>query len=210
MAERSYRVLLWGLALLGLTLDQGTKYSVFSWLYNQGHGDVRPIIPGAFDILAQYTYPPEYDTGNHLLSPLRTWSGPIQPRVNRGALFGIGNGDNGWYANLVFAVVSLVAAIAIMVWSTRRSLVRDAWLSTALGLILGGTLGNLYDRVVFLGVRDFLHWHGGFDWPVFNIADCCLVVGASLLLLQALLGQPVQSPTDMTVAAESETTPAAS
>ncbi len=50
---------------------------------------------------------------------------------------------------------------------------------------------------MFDGVRDFLHWNYLFDWPVFNIADCCLVVGAGLLLLQAFLfprvaGQPTK------------------
>ena len=63
-------------------------------------------------------------------------------------------------------------------------------LCSALGLILGGTLGNLYDRLVFNGVRDFLHWDYLFDWPVFNVADCCLVCGASLLLLQAFASSP--------------------
>ncbi len=57
----------------------------------------------------------------------------------------------------------------------------------ALGLILAGTLGNLYDRVVFGGVRNFLYWFYLVDWPVFNFADCCLVCGAGLLLLQAFL-----------------------
>jgi signal peptidase II len=55
-------------------------------------------------------------------------------------------------------------------------------------LILAGTLGNLYDRLVFDGVRDFLHFYL-IDWPVFNIADCCLVCGAFLLLAQAFLGR---------------------
>ena len=67
----------------------------------------------------------------------------------------------------------------------------DLWVCIALGLILGGTLGNLYDRVVFNGVRDFLHWNYLFDWPVFNLADSCLVCGACLLLLQAFGKQPV-------------------
>ena len=65
------------------------------------------------------------------------------------------------------------------------------WVCIALGLILGGTLGNFYDRVVFNGVRDFLHWNYLFDWPVFNLADSCLVCGACLLLLQAFGKQPV-------------------
>ena len=43
--------------------------------------------------------------------------------------------------------------------------------------------------MVFNGVRDFLHWNYLFDWPVFNVADCCLVCGACLLLLQAFGGR---------------------
>jgi lipoprotein signal peptidase len=46
-------------------------------------------------------------------------------------------------------------------------------------------MGNLFDRVVFGGVRDFLHYDHWFEWPVFNVADCFLVTGAGLLLLQA-------------------------
>jgi lipoprotein signal peptidase len=62
-------------------------------------------------------------------------------------------------------------------------------LCAALGLILAGTLGNLYDRVIFDGVRDFLYFYW-IEWPVFNLADCFLVCGAGLLLLQAFLSQP--------------------
>jgi lipoprotein signal peptidase len=121
-----------------------------------------------------------------VLAPLRTWSGPRLPEVNHGALFG-------WFreqkdaANIGFAAISLAAAVAIIYWSTRRSTARDRTLCIALGLILAGTLGNLYDRIIFNGVRDFLYWHYKdlFKWPVFNIADCCLVIGAFLLLAQA-------------------------
>src|SRR5262249_24486224 len=93
-------------------------------------------------------------------------------------------------------VISIAAAAAILFWATRRSTSRDWSLSTALGLILAGTLGNIYDRVVFNGVRDFLHLHyRNFDWPVFNIADSCLVCGAILLLTQALFSRvPAEQP----------------
>src|SRR5438445_18032 len=93
-------------------------------------------------------------------------------------------------ANAVFALVSVLAAGAIVYWSLRRSTVHDWSLCAALGLILAGTLGNLYDRLVFGGVRDFLHWYRWFEWPVFNVADCCLVCGAFLLLAQAFWNRP--------------------
>jgi lipoprotein signal peptidase len=180
--ERSFRLLLLSLALFGLLLDQGSKYFVFHWLYNDGEGGRAAIIPGAFDLLTQFDRP---DNPGHSLHTLRTWGGESLPRVNQGALFGW----KGWFSpehsNLAFAVISLLAALAIVYWSTQKTLARDPWLCAALGLILAGTLGNLYDRVVFQGVRDFLYWHYAFEWPVFNLADCCLVCGAGLLLLQA-------------------------
>ena len=111
------------------------------------------------------------------------------PRVNKGALFGIGNEREGG-ANALFAGVSIFAGLAIISWSFYRATASDRLLCSALGLILAGTIGNLYDRLVFGGVRDFLHWYKLYDWPVFNIADCCLVCGAFLLLAHAFLTHP--------------------
>jgi lipoprotein signal peptidase len=118
------------------------------------------------------------------------------PRVNHGALFGIGSGHKGT-ANQVFAAVSILAAVGIVVWVSRRSTAADGWLCAALGLILGGTVGNLYDRVVFNGVRDFLYFYR-IEWPVFNVADCCLVAGAGMLLVHAFFAgerKPEEPPT---------------
>jgi signal peptidase II len=182
MTGRSYRWLLLGLAAFALTTDLGTKYGVFRWLYQTGEHDV---VPGWFKFIAQYDpSAPVCDCG---FSGLQTWStngDPVMPRVNHGALFGMGGAGKG-FANGFFAVVSLLAATAIMVWGLRGQPSRERWLSTALGLILGGTLGNFYDRVVFGGVRDFMYFYW-IEWPVVNFADCCLVVGATLLLLQAI------------------------
>jgi lipoprotein signal peptidase len=106
------------------------------------------------------------------------------PYVNQGALFGfLGNHQS--LANGLFAVISCAAAMAIIFWSTQKGSMSDLALTIALGFILGGTLGNFYDRLVFNGVRDFLHWNYLFDWPVFNLADCWLVGGACLLMLLA-------------------------
>jgi signal peptidase II len=199
MAERSYRKVFWALAVAGLVLDQASKYGVFRWLYNDGAGGQREVVPGAFHLVAGFT-------GERGTGLLRTWGGEHLPHVNNGALFGmqlpawlinwLGGGTSELWSNRFFAVISLAAAAAIAWWSSRPSARRELGLSAALGLILAGTLGNLFDRLVFGGVRDFLHFHyQSFDWPVFNVADCCLVVGAFLLLAQAFFGKAtVTSP----------------
>ncbi len=154
----SYRWVFWSLALIGLLADQSSKYEVFRHLdeiatpYGPGKKGEVDVVPGAFKLLAQFT--PERDNGEGFLSPLRTWSGPLLPQVNRGALFGLG-GERGEDANLIFALVSFIAAGAIVYWSTRKNTGRERFLCLSLGLILAGTLGNIYARVVFGGVRDF-------------------------------------------------------
>ncbi|CAN5172353.1 hypothetical protein BH10PLA2_BH10PLA2_13220 [soil metagenome] len=180
---RSWRGLLWTLAIAGLGLDQISKYAIFKWLYNDGQGGEYVVVPGAFQLLAQFLRG-EVDKSTGLLHALRTWSGEVMPRVNQGALFGMGQ-SYAYISNYIFAGVSLTAAVAIIWWSFRPSAARDKVLCFSLGLILGGTLGNLYDRLVFRGVRDFLYFHW-FEFPVFNIADCCLVCGVILLTLQAV------------------------
>ncbi len=187
MGERTYRWLLVTLAVFGLAADQGTKYGVFRWLYTEALVGTREVVPGWFRLIAQYDRDAvPCDCGT--LQPLQTWSAPVLPHVNHGALFGMGGSKKGT-ANNFFAAVSVAAAVAIVVWGTRRETARDRWLSAALGLILGGTLGNLYDRLVFGGVRDFLYFYK-IEWPVFNVADCGLVVGAGMLLVSALFAPP--------------------
>jgi signal peptidase II len=170
----TYRHLFLLLAVVGLAADQASKYLAFSRL-RDAPGYEQVVIPGVFSLVAHHDH-------------------EGAPSVNRGALFGWMQGW-GLKANTGFAVISLLAAIAIVVWVAQRSTATDFGLCLALGLILGGTLGNFYDRVKFGGVRDFLHWRAP-EWPVFNIADCCLVIGAGLLLLQAFRAQPQGEQTE--------------
>ena len=196
MAERTYGWLLISLALLGTSLDQWSKYQVFDWLHGKAEAEFvtrrdpqgeYEVIPGAFRLLAQFQTKAVADE-NWSVAQLTLTS---EPKVNQGALFGFG-GKYGPLAKGMFAVVSIVAAVVIVFWSRRPGTSKDAALCAALGLILAGTLGNLYDRVVFDGVRDFLYFYW-IEWPVFNVADCCLVCGAGLLLLQAFVSQPASS-----------------
>lgn len=186
LKDRPYYWIFAILALVGFVSDQASKYIVFATLYpaDDSWCEECHVIPGAFSLKTNYT--PIVDKGDHPLSFLRTISGERIPHLNRGALFGIGNSEeaeNGW--NNFFAVISLLAACFILFWATRPSVAHDRFLNIALGLILGGTLGNLYDRVVFGGVRDFLHWYAGYSWPDFNIADSCLVSGACILFVHS-------------------------
>ena len=190
---RSYHWLFWCLALTGFCLDQASKYEVFRQLYlvaqpdQFGWSGEAELIPGVFRFHAGFKNERETETG--ILAWLRTYSSDKLPHVNHGALWGRGRTIFGMNGNIVFAVVSLVAAMAIIYWSRRPHSRHDRILSLSLGLILAGTLGNLYDRVVFNGVRDFLDFYL-INWPIFNFADCCLVCGAGLLLLQAFISQP--------------------
>lgn len=212
-AKRSYRWLLVLLAVTGLAADQGTKYGVFRWLYNDrqpaaggkleswvtakswyaadGGDDQRflaggryDVVPGWFGFIAEFTSKPDRKPWPNRAEILQTWSAPEMPHVNEGALFGMG-GSTG-IGNTIFAIISLIAALGISVWALLRGKRADGWMCAALGLILGGTVGNCYDRIVFEGVRDFLYFYK-INWPVFNVADCCLVCGAIILLGHAFL-----------------------
>jgi lipoprotein signal peptidase len=200
--ERRYLWLFALLAVIGLSADQISKYVIFANLYSETEAARSVVvIPNLFHLRASHMHFKIEgghrvaflirDSGDHPLSFLRTISGECLPSVNRGALFGIGNADaedGGW--NAFFLVVSILAAAFIVFWVRRPMVAKDRILCLALGLILGGTLGNLYDRIVFSGVRDFLFFYwDSHVWPDFNIADCCLVVGASILLLHSFLAR---------------------
>ncbi len=182
MPQYSFRWLLLTLACVGLSVDLVSKYVVFRSLHVGLPSGSQEIIPGVFRLHVDYD---AAASGNSWLVRL---NGPVPPRVNHGALFGLGN-QHTRAANAFFLVVSFMAAVAIFWWGTRPATRRDPLLCAALGLILGGTLGNLYDRVIFGGVRDFLYFYL-IEWPVFNIADSCLVVGAGALLFHALFVHP--------------------
>lgn len=120
----------------------------------------------------------------------------LETSLNEGALFGMGQG-----MGAVFATVSVAAIMGIVALVARPSTRRDPWILLALGLIVGGILGNLYDRLGLpglewhaplarvgkpvLAVRDWIHFTlpGVIDWPIFNLADSWLVIGAVMLLI---------------------------
>src|SRR5579871_6016011 len=128
--HRTYRWLLITLAIVGLTADQTSKYGVFRWLYKGGNyndlnGNSEEVVKGWFKIIAQFE--PDTPLCDCGFSSLQTWSAPVMPRVNQGALFGMG-GSQKVNANYFFAAVSVAAAIAILILGMRRSTASEPWL----------------------------------------------------------------------------------
>ncbi len=104
---------------------------------------------------------------------------------NTGAAFSFLAGASGWQ-RWFFTAVALVVSAAIVVWLQRLP-AGSRWLAAALGLILGGALGNLWDRLVLGHVVDFIDiYYGRWSWPAFNLADSAITVGAVMLVIDAL------------------------
>ena len=104
---------------------------------------------------------------------------------NKGAAFSFLAGASGWQTP-VFATISTVAAVVISVLIVRHS--GNRLLCAALALMLGGALGNLWDRLAWGHVVDFLDFHAaGWHWPAFNVADSAITIGAGLLILESFV-----------------------
>lgn len=179
-SSRFFRLSLFSvIAALFCALDLGTKHWIFERLGRPGESDVWWLIPDVFG---------------------------LQTSLNQGALFGIGQGQIP-----LFATLSCVALVGIIGWVWADS-TRSVFLASTLGLITAGILGNLWDRLglhrmrwsdfdadvwgcpremvgePIYAVRDWiLVMLGDYPWPNFNIADSCLVCGAILIGLYALL-----------------------
>jgi signal peptidase II len=103
---------------------------------------------------------------------------------NRGAAFSFLASAPGWQTPF-FVTVALVAS-AIVSWMLWRDPARRL-LCAGLALILGGALGNLWDRLAYGHVVDFLDFHAaGWHWPAFNVADSAISVGAAILIADSL------------------------
>ena len=152
--------LFWVIALLGASFDLGTKSLIFGRLGEPGKE-------------------PPYSVVRNILE--------LQTSYNPGALWGFMR--NVPHSSLIFAVLSIIAAIGICVWLFWLGAAVDRGLTIALALIMAGALGNCYDRLVIGQVRDFVHFHVdavNFDCAIFNFADNMLVLGAVTLVLLAL------------------------
>ena len=102
---------------------------------------------------------------------------------NTGAAFSF-LADGGGWQRWLFALIAVVVSAVLVVWLKRLGR-DDTWLAIALALVLGGALGNLYDRIALGHVIDFIlvHWQNRWYFPAFNFADSAITVGAIMLAL---------------------------
>lgn len=102
---------------------------------------------------------------------------------NTGAAFGFLHTASGWQ-NILFCSIQIFASVAIIILLS-RSPSRVRWLNIALSLILGGALGNAYNRIIYGHVIDIISFHlGNYYFAIFNIADSAICLGAFMLFLQ--------------------------
>jgi signal peptidase II len=126
---------------------------------------------------------------------MELWTGfPVIPGffnlvhvTNRGAAWGfLASEDIDWQRPLFIAVTFL--ALGFITYMLRTAEESDRWMITGLGLIAGGAVGNLIDRVRLGAVVDFLDFHiGSAHWPAFNVADCALTAGAGCIILSMFI-----------------------
>lgn len=187
-------VILLAVAVVGLTADLGSKW----WAFRAVAGG--PVIVERERVLA-VTSPssllPAHD-------PVRVVPGVLEFTLvlNPGAVFGIGAGKRWVFVGFTF----LAMGFALYLFA-RWTVLGDWWSHAALGLLVAGGIGNLYDRLVFGCVRDFIHplpgvkvpfgwelpWGGREVWPyVSNLADLLLIIGIAMLIWRSL--RPVAAP----------------
>lgn len=150
---------------LGLALAVLVPDQITKWLVQQhlALNESVPVIPGLFDLV-------------HV--------------SNLGAAFGFLNTTDITWQRALFVAVTLLA-LAVISYMLAKAGDGETFLVWGLGLILGGALGNLVDRVRFGHVVDFLDFYvGDWHWPAFNVADMGISLGAACLILSLYRKKP--------------------
>ncbi|MEM9167121.1 MAG: signal peptidase II [Planctomycetota bacterium] len=189
-------VLLIGVLVVGLVLDLVTKYAAFRHV-----ADV-PVTVNRDEVMQTSnlaTLIPRHEPVT-VIPSLLEWTLVLNP----GAVFGIGAGKRWLFVG--FTAAALVLGLSMFALWTRR---RHTLAHASLGLLLAGGLGNLYDRLVYACVRDFIHPLPGVRigswevWPyVSNVADALLIIGIIGLMIHLWRADPDDAPSESTPATE--------
>ena len=155
--ERRKYVLFSVLAAVTIALDQWTKVLAREHLRPLGPGRVKTVIDGFFNL--RYS-------------------------ENTGVAFGMFQTMPG--GRIILTLVALLAFVLVLYYLYKTD-ARHVRMQVALGLVGGGAIGNLIDRILHGRVTDFIVWHyKHHEWPAFNIADAALVVGVGLMAIDML------------------------
>jgi len=159
------------IAFVSLIADQATKY----WARDTLPLD-RPGCEIPADIVAGKCH------GKPVAVIADYWDWRLS--FNPGSAFGLFNSQEG--ARWALSVVAVLAVLG-MLWMLKKTREDQKALIWALGLVAGGAVGNLVDRVYFGVVTDFVLWrYHSKEWPVFNVADVALVIGVGLMMIDIL------------------------
>lgn len=111
---------------------------------------------------------------------------------NKGVSFGMLGGLHDHTGPYLLVATSLIITVILAVWMTRTTRAAQQW---ALAATMAGAIGNVINRLIHGAVVDFLDFHAfGYHWPAFNIADCCVVVGIAILVIDSLFFEPKSQP----------------
>ncbi|MEF2229495.1 MAG: signal peptidase II [Pseudodesulfovibrio sp.] len=152
---------------------------------------------GSASLWAGITVALDQATKAWVSSAMDVWTGhPVIPGffnlvhvLNRGAAWGFLDSDHIAWQRPLFIVVGLFA-LGVIGYMLRTADTSDRWLIHGLGLIAGGAVGNLLDRVRLGVVVDFLDFYAGdYHWPAFNVADIALTAGAGCILLSMFINR---------------------
>lgn len=167
------RVLALALAVDIVLLDQISKWAVLEWIVRPAAGAGEPLSLFAWLASAERLPPVRVEAAS-FLNVVMVW--------NRGVSFGML--DEGVAPLALVGLAVLITAI-FSIWLSRTTRRLEA---LACGLVIGGALGNIIDRIRFGAVADFVDVHvAGWHWPAFNLADSCITLGIVVVLVDALL-----------------------
>ena len=114
---------------------------------------------------------------------------------NTGAAFSFLAGQGGWQRWFFAAVALAISAVLVVLLSRHKG---SRWVAAGYALVLGGALGNLWDRVLLGYVVDFVQLHAaGYSWPAFNVADSAITVGMVILVIDSLRPAPAPAPASL-------------